>query len=315
MKYFLGIDAGATKTQCVLGTETDVLVRVQGGSIKITRVGEASAKENLDEVFAAIELQSGIALDSVAGVCVGLSGIAIPSVTNWVRSALTSRMNCPVSLCGDEEIALDAAFHGGRGILVIAGTGSHVVARTSGGELVRTGGWGPVLSDQGAGSRIGLLALRAIFRSIDAGEETSLLPAVHAAWDTRTLDELIELGNRMPGPDFSQLAPIVAECARNGDPVARRVLQQSGDEIADLLLLAMDKGSVLEACDGHEKLAGQNAPWTIAYTGSVVEKISVLRESMIAAVLCKRPSARVLPQATDPLLGALWRARQNASVP
>jgi N-acetylglucosamine kinase-like BadF-type ATPase len=38
MAYFLGIDAGATKTNCVLGTETDVLARARGGSIKVARV-------------------------------------------------------------------------------------------------------------------------------------------------------------------------------------------------------------------------------------------------------------------------------------
>jgi glucosamine kinase len=315
MSYFLGIDAGATKTQCALARDADVMARVQGGSIKITRVGEEAAQKNLEEMLSALAIQSGVQLQSVTGTCVGLSGNAIAGVADWVRTALAARVGGPIVIRGDEEIALDAAFHGGRGILVIAGTGSHIVGRTCTGEIFRTGGWGPVLSDQGAGSRIGLLAVRAIFHSIDADEETSLLPAVHAAWGTRTLDEMIEFGNRMPGPDFSQLAPIVAECADNGDPAARRVLQQSGKEIADLLLLAMRKGLALEARDGHGKSAEQSASWTIAFTGSVVEKISVLRESMIAAVLCEPPSVKFLPQATDPLLGALWRVRQDAPIP
>ena len=181
MDYFLGIDAGATKTNCVLGTGSNVLARVHGGSIKVTRVEEACAENNLEDILSSVVLQSGVALSAISGTCVGLSGMAIPSVAGWVRNALASRVSGPIALCGDEVIALDAAFHGGRGILAIAGTGSHVVGRTCDGQLVRTGGWGPVMSDQGAGSRIGLLALRAIFHTQDASEETSLLPAVHAA--------------------------------------------------------------------------------------------------------------------------------------
>jgi len=140
MAYFLGIDAGATKTNCVLGTETDVLARAQGGSIKVARVSEANAEMHLHAILASLVQQSGVALQSISATCVGLSGIAIPSVADWVRTALASRVSGHLELCGDELIALDAAFHGGRGILAIAGTGSHVVGRTRNGELVRTGG-------------------------------------------------------------------------------------------------------------------------------------------------------------------------------
>ncbi|MDR5726619.1 MAG: BadF/BadG/BcrA/BcrD ATPase family protein [Terriglobia bacterium] len=86
MEFFLGIDAGATKTQCVLSTGSDVLARAQAGSIKITRVDEASADTNLEAILSSIATQSGVTLDSIIGTCVGLSGIAIPSVVGWVRA-------------------------------------------------------------------------------------------------------------------------------------------------------------------------------------------------------------------------------------
>jgi N-acetylglucosamine kinase-like BadF-type ATPase len=308
MDYFLGIDAGATKTNCVLGTQAEVLARARGGSIKIARVSEADADKHLQDVLSAIVRQSGITLNSITATCVGLSGNAIPSVVDWVRSALASRVHGPVAICGDEEIALDAAFHGGRGILAIAGTGSHVVGRTRDGQLVRTGGWGPVMSDQGAGSRIGLLALRAIFHAMDASEETSLLPALHAAWKTKTVEELVDLGNRIPVVEFSQLAPLVAQCAVEGDAVARSVLQQSGEELADLVLLAMLKGTTLESHAPSNASSANSAPWTIAYTGSVIENISLLREWMIAAIHRADTSVQFLSQPADPPLGALWRA-------
>ncbi|MGO8718791.1 MAG: N-acetylglucosamine kinase [Acidobacteriaceae bacterium] len=310
MDYFLGIDAGATKTSCVLGTEDRVLVRAHGGCIKITRVDEASAEKHLQDVLSTVVSQSGVPLTSIAGTCVGLSGIAIASVAAWVRNALASRVHGPIALCGDEEIALDAAFHGGRGILAIAGTGSHVIGRARGGQLVRTGGWGPVLSDQGAGSRIGLLALRAIFYAMDASEETSLLPALHAAWKTQTVEELVDLGNRILVVELSQLAPLVAQAAAAGDAVAHRVLQQSGEELADLILLAMRKASALETSTPSDAPPVESEPWTVAYTGSVIEKISLLRESMIAAIHRTDPSVQIFSEPVDPPLGALWRARK-----
>jgi glucosamine kinase len=305
MAHFLGIDAGATKTICVLGTDTDVLARAQGGSIKVTRVSEADAEMHLQAIFASLVEQSGISLKSISGTCVGLSGFSIPGVANWVRTALASRVGGPLEICGDELIALDAAFHGGRGILAIAGTGSHIVGRTHNGELVRTGGWGPVMSDQGAGCRIGLLALRAMFHAQDASEETSLLPAIHAAWGTHKIEELIERGNSTPVVEFSKLAPVVAKAADEGDAVARTVLQQSGEELADLILLAIRKGTALESSASPS--AGI-APWKVAYTGSVIEKISLMRESMISSILQSDSAVEFLAQPANPPIGALWRA-------
>ncbi|MHB1745037.1 MAG: N-acetylglucosamine kinase [Acidobacteriaceae bacterium] len=306
MEYFLGIDAGATKTNCVLGTQNEVLARAHGGSIKITSVSETSAEKHLDDVLSSLTRKSGVALSSIAGTCVGLSGISISSVADWVRTALASRVSGAIELCGDELIALDAAFHGGRGILAIAGTGSHVVGRTSNKGLVRTGGWGPVMSDQGAGTRVGLLALRATFHAQDASEATALLPAIHAAWGTHTIEDLIERGNSLPMVEFSKLAPLVAEAAVAGDSVARRVLQQSGEELADLVLLAMQKGSALES--GESAATAAVEPWTVAYTGSVIEKIPILRECMITTILQADPAVQFLSQPADPPLGALWRA-------
>lgn len=308
MDYFLGIDAGATKTSCVLGTETRVLARVHGGCIKITRVSEASAEKHLQDVLSAVAQQSGVPLSSIAGTCVGLSGVVLPNVANWVRNTLASRVHGPIALCGDEEIALDAAFHGGRGILAIAGTGSHVMSRARGGQLVRTRGWGPILSDQSSGSKIGLLALRAIFYAMDASEETSLLPALHAAWKTRTVEELVDLGNRIPRVELSKLAPVVAQCSAEGDAVARRVLKQSGEELADLVLLAMRKARALETAIPSDIPPVAPEPWTVAYTGSIIENISLLRESMIAAIHRTDPSVQILSEPVDPPLGALWRA-------
>ncbi len=311
MAYFLGIDAGATKTNCVLGTETDVLARAHGGSIKVARVSEADAEKHLQDVLSFLVQQSGVALSAITGTCVGLSGISISSVADWVRNALAAHVSGTIEICGDELIALDAAFHGGRGILAIAGTGSHVVGRARDGQLVRTGGWGPVMSDQGAGTRIGLLALRAMFHAQDASEATALLPAIHAAWGTHTIEDLIERGNSLPVVEFSKLAPLVAEAAAAGDAVARSVLQQSGEELADLVLLAMRKGSALESSASSHFSTVE--PWTVAYTGSVVEKISFLRECTIAAIHRSDPAVQFQPGPADPPLGALWRAAKCAS--
>ena len=49
MPYYLGIDGGGTKTTCALGDETDLLAAATAGPSNIVRVGEAQARESLQQ--------------------------------------------------------------------------------------------------------------------------------------------------------------------------------------------------------------------------------------------------------------------------
>jgi glucosamine kinase len=162
--YFLAIDAGGTKTVGVLADETRVLARAMCGSVKLMRVGEAEATARLLGLLRELSGVAGVELKEVSRSCVGMAGLSIPAVREWAEKTLGGVVGGELELCGDEEIALDAAFRGGAGILVIAGTGSNIVGRVavdeSGDEETVAkywvGGWGPVLGDEGSGYWIGV---------------------------------------------------------------------------------------------------------------------------------------------------------------
>ncbi len=150
MTYTLGLDAGGTKTECALWRGETMLARASGGSIKILQTAMEQAESNLDALLEAVAAESGISLGSIACTCVGLAGVTVPRVAEWTRAALGRRISGRIVLAGDEEIALDAAFPESAGVLIVAGTGSNLVGRTTAGELVHVGGWGPALSDDGS---------------------------------------------------------------------------------------------------------------------------------------------------------------------
>lgn len=60
----------------------------------------------------------------------------------------------------DLELAHAAAFAGGPGALLIAGTGSGAYAADARGRVRRCGGWGPLLGDDGSAFWLGREALR-----------------------------------------------------------------------------------------------------------------------------------------------------------
>lgn len=47
----------------------------------------------------------------------------------------------------------------------------------------------------------------------------------------------------------------------------------------------------------------------VAYVGGILKSVSFVRDSMIETIHRSLPTIKVLPEAVDPVMGALWRAR------
>jgi glucosamine kinase len=301
MSFFLALDAGGTKTDYMLADETRELARVRTGSIKRMRVDAATASQNLDSALTQLSAQTGISMAAITRTCIGTAGESVPLVRDWLQAAFSTRVGGGLLILGDVEIALEAAFPGRAGVLAMAGTGSNVVGRTNGGLLLTAGGWGPTLADQGSGHRIGLESLRAIFLAKDQERQTLLLSAVMEFWELPSLDSLIEYGNSQPAPDFSKLTGIVVRCAELGDEIALAVLRQQGEELAYLVRLVIRR----------LRLASNEPEWTppIAFTGSILENVALVRDALIAAIQREFPAVQAPGKVVDPIEGALWRAR------
>jgi glucosamine kinase len=303
MSFYLALDAGGTKTDYVLGDETRELARARSGTIKRMRTDAATAQHNLDAALRELTTLSGVSLKAVERTCIGTAGETVSLVTDWLREAFHAAVSGELILLGDVEIALDAAFHGGPGVLVLAGTGSNVAGRDSTGQLVNAGGWGPALADQGSGHRIGHQALRAAFLAIDEERPTTLIESILGFWKLGSIAELVEHANRSPSPDVSRLTELIVHCAGKGDVVARAVLEREGQELAHLAALVIRRLQT--------RSPGQ-VP-SIAFAGSIMERVAPVRASLAAALRAEFVGIELLPGVVDPVQGALWRARTHAS--
>jgi N-acetylglucosamine kinase-like BadF-type ATPase len=319
MSLFLAIDAGGTKTQCALADDERVLARAQTGTVKLMRVAEAEATARMEAMLAEVAAAAGVSLGSVTRTCMGLAGFTSEAARAWARRVIGANVGGELILVGDEEIALDAAFQGGPGILVIAGTGAIAMGRAGSGQLFTAGGFGPVLGDEGSGYWIGLEAIRAALRAQDRlplmhdeaahewgtrGVSTCLLREIERHWGLGSTSELIAMGNqRSPSPDFAALAPVVARCAEAGDVLAAGILERAGEELAELVGLVFQKMGT-----------GSAAEVGVAFTGSVLGRIGAVRAAMVARLAVSVPRARVREAAVDALDGALWRARAPGAV-
>jgi glucosamine kinase len=299
MAFFLAIDVGGTKTDYVLANDTHELARTRTGTIKRMRTDAQTAAANLDQALAELTSTTNVVMSDITRTCVGTAGETVSLVTDWLREAIAARVSGDLILLGDVEIALDSAFHGDIGVLVMAGTGSNVAGRKADGTLVSAGGWGPALADQGSGHRIGHEALRAGFLAKDERRPTPLLDAILKFWDLTSIDQLIEFANTQPAPDFSRLTQLVLDHANAGDPIAASVLRREGEDLAWLVRLVV-------------RQLPQNPLPRIAFTGSILEKIQPVRDALIANVRIEFPAIIAMEGVVDPLAGALWRARSGS---
>jgi N-acetylglucosamine kinase-like BadF-type ATPase len=309
MSLFLAIDAGGTKTQCLIADGERVLARASTGTVKLMRVSEQEATARLQAMLAEVAVAAGVSLGQVTRTCFGLAGVSGPAVQAWARRTVTAVVAGELILYGDEEIALDAAFAGGPGILVIAGTGSNAIGRSASGEHFGAGGWGPVLGDEGSGYWIGRESIRAALRAQErtgvGGVSSCLLREIERHWELNSVAELVAMANQRTfsggasPPDFAALAPVVARCAERGDALAAGILERAGEELAELVSVVF-----------HKMHAGPTEIG-VAFTGSVLAQIATVRGAMVARLAVAVPSAQVRDAAVDPLDGALWRARHG----
>lgn len=304
MSYFLAVDAGGTKAEFLLADGERELARATCGTIKRVNADESVAENNLSEALAQLEHLTGVSMSQVARTCVGTSGNTVPLVTDWLRASFARRVGGALAIVGDVEIALDSVFCGGRGVLVLAGTGSNVAARAANGVIATSGGWGPMLADQGAGHWIGMEGLRRGFLARDEQRPTRLLEAARQLWNLPTEDALIEYANAQPAARYgSKFARSVVELANGGDAVAVEILEKGGRDLAYLATLLIERMRVAEPGDFH--------PPDVAIAGSILSHVVIERNAMQSALRERYPEIRFIEEPADPVRGALWRAMQT----
>jgi glucosamine kinase len=236
-RCFLGIDGGGTKTDCVLMDHNGkILARSRAGPSNPLRVGFDQAVAALQSAAASAVSEAHAPNVEIIALCVGLAGVARPAAAEQIRSRLAGALpRMAVKVCTDLEIAL-AAAPDGPAIVLIAGTGSAAIGRDALGRIVRAGGLGPELGDEGSAYSIGRVAIAAVSR----GREKAGAPSGLEIQILRQLDcaSWSALEKQLPARAeslFPRLFPVVAAAADCGDETAQAILIQAAKELAQLV--------------------------------------------------------------------------------
>lgn len=301
MTFFLGIDGGGSKTTAAVGDERELLASATAGPCNMTRVPEAEARASLHAAIRQACAAAGVNPASIDEVCLGMAGASSPAISALARQAVAEMAPAEIEIVGDMVIALESAFAGGPGVIVVAGTGSIAFGRNPAGQTARAGGWGYAISDEGSGYWIGRAAVAAAARAQDRSQASPLAAAIARRWSVASLEDAVRIANASPAPDFSQLFPVVLEAAGAGDRLAEEILCSAGRELAQLAATVL----------GRLWTAGNAAP--VALCGGVFRHSPQVREGFKQALRRLCPAADVKQGIAEPVWGALWLARRSAA--
>ena len=256
----IGIDGGGSN--CRLALDAD-------GHLHEVRCGSANVSSDLQGALSTLRngLESlahsaGLHLDDLrhARAYLGLAGVVGPKIAAAVSAGL------PLSnaVVEDDRIAAVVGALGvENGAVIGIGTGSFL-ARRSAGRIDMIGGWGFILGDEASGADLGRKILSSTLHAADGLNAGSTLT-------TRLLEELggsagvVGFAAGATPAEFARYAPRVVTAAKQGDAVAKRLMEDGAAYIvAGLNRLGWQGGERLCPIGGLAQQYGAFLPDPIA---------------------------------------------------
>ena len=282
---FLGVDGGATSCRARL-CDLDGNLLGEGSS------GPANIHSDLEGSLRSISAACNSAFETAglnrlntyqthAGF--GLAGAGVTSACERARSCMVSFASIVVET--DAYIAWLGAHQGTDGAIVILGTGSCGLAVVNG-RRISVGGWGPEISDEAGGQRMGREALRRALWAFDGrAEKTPLAEKVldRFAWDP---SRVVGFAAKATSAQYAEFAPLVLECASEGDPLAVTLVREAAEAASHIISRMVDVG----------------AP-AVTLIGGLAEPLTPWLPPDVLRFVCEPKS--------DPLAGAILMARET----
>jgi N-acetylglucosamine kinase-like BadF-type ATPase len=305
----LGIDAGGTKSVCLLAdAEGTVVAEARGPGANLHAAGELAVEKVLHELM---ESTIGDRETMPSAVCIGMAGVDREDEAQTVRAILRRLGHrAHVVVVNDALIALVAGAGDAPGVVIIAGTGSIVYGRNADGDAARAGGWGHMIGDEGSGYWIGREALAAVMRAADGrGPSTRLTDDILAHFGVTDVSRLprIVYDRDQPRTAVAALGPLVQQVGEQGDAVAARILENAADEL------------VMAARSVTSRLEMRGEAFTFYLAGGIFRVVPWLSDELSKKLAEVAPRGHVRLLDAEPAIGALRlalaEARGGARVP
>ncbi|MCP4643619.1 MAG: hypothetical protein GY851_24435 [bacterium] len=300
MNYYMGIDAGGTKTLCLIGdAEGNILGlgRAGTGNYEVDGV-EPAAAENRKAVEGALA-DADLAMSDIAGVGMGIAGADLPEDYDMLEEKMFTPLlgDTPRAFRNDSMGGLRGGTREPVGIVIACGTGCVCAGRNRAGEESRVGGLGGEFGDECSGTDLGRLGLVRVWQARDEIIPPTLLAGKFVekggAKDVEDLFYKVYRGE-VTEAQLQPMAKLVFDAAFEGDSAACGILEAGGRYLATMV------NAVARRLDMTRDV------FEVVMAGSVFKGSSpVLIDAMRTGIHGACPKARLIMPMFEPVVGTL----------
>ena len=303
MKYLIGIDGGGTKTECALAELSgEVLHCSFGKPSNFLAIGIDAAVENLFHLIEGSLFKIEADFTDVKAIVIGTAGAGREEDVRLLESSLNKfaskegiHINS-VKVVSDSRIALEGAFSGRAGCILISGTGSILFAKDKNGLIHRNGGFGRMIGDEGSGYSIGRKGLAVVAKEFDGrGKSTLITQLLNKKFGISSAPDLIT-NIYKHNFDVASVAEMVLTAADKNDAIAMQILNEEADDLLLHITAAIKKMKV-------KKL-------DIAFSGSLIAKKNIYSDTLRNKIADSLSSVKIKEPINSPVEGAILLAKE-----
>ncbi|WP_256759261.1 N-acetylglucosamine kinase [Cohnella sp. WQ 127256] len=305
MKYYLGVDAGGSKTYTLIVNEEGTIVGKGNSGNGNHQTGYEIAKANIRESVEMALAQAGLKQQDIEFAYFGLAG-ADREFDYQILRPMIAELGFPKhDINCDTMIALRAGTDRPYGIVLICGTGTNSAGVNPNGEFYQCGGFTYLFGDFGGGGSLCVEVFRTVIRAWDGREPPTLLTQLLLEDlgydDVKTMFDDFMDQNKVPPIRVTKLLFVAAS---EGDKAAINILRHQGEELGKSVHAVV------------KRLAMENDTFDVVLAGSVLTRGEgdFIHSYIEQAMKEIAPNARLAKLQIEPVIGAVWLAVEASGI-
>lgn len=305
MRYFLGADAGGTKTRFLISDERGTIVAFyESGPGNHQMVGFDGVQAVLQECFQQALRQAGIRAEQIAGAGFSIAGYDWPCEYEPIMAVIeTLGLRAPKKLVNDAIPALVAGTKDGWGVAVVSGTGCNCRGWDRDRREGRVTGYGIVMGEAAGGAELVFRAMQLVGYAWSRRiPPTALTQAFVEFAGARDADDLLEGYTKGRYVIGASEAPLVFRVAEAGDQTARDLIQWAGRQLGEMAVGVI------------RQLGFEDESFEVVMSGSMFDGGPRLIEPMQETIRQAAPGATFVRLAVPPVIGSVLIGMEEGGV-
>ncbi len=293
-QYVIGVDGGGTKTVVALADlEGKILKLAKTGPSNLRNVGIKRATENIVLGIKKVLSRKG----KILSIFIGLAAVEeeYKSKKGKIKKEILKRLKnfkSKIIIGSDQMIAFKSGTDEKDGIILISGTGC-VCHGWKNGKETKTSGWG-WLDDEGSGFWTGQKGSQAVLKELDGrGSKTLITKLIFKEWKLKNKEDFLKkIYSENFVRDVSLISRIVDKTANKGDRIAKNIMIEAGQELAESAITII------------KKLNFQKEKFPLVLIGGMFDSTMVL-ETVKKEIKKFAPKVKFIQPEGEPVIGAV----------